>query len=131
MVQENVVPLDLLEDVCRVLRELQITTYERLELQVRAVRLVVQEHQPREIHRSFDFVNLPILQLKDSLQLRDNLCIGFALDLQSNRIALTPIVQLRANRLQQTSRFFFLKIKVRISGDAERAFGDDLVSAIQ
>ena len=60
----------------------------------------------------------------------DNLRSSLGFNLQADRISLSPIVQLGANRFQQIPGFFLLQIEVAVAGNSECSSGDDLISAI-
>ena len=102
----------------------------RLELQIRPVGLIVEMKESRQVDRAIGAINLPILHLEVAAQPLDHLGVGVGLDFQANGVALAPVVQFGAHRLEQIARLFFLQIEIAVAGDAERGFGDDLVAAI-
>ena len=69
-------------------------------------------------------------QLEDRLQPRHNVGARVGFDFQSHGVALAPVVQLRAHRLQHRARLFFLQIKIAVAGNAERAFAQNFIAAI-
>ncbi len=52
------------------------------------------------------------------------------LDFQPHCIALAPVVQLRAHRLQKRARFLFLKIEVAVARDPEGGLRENLVAPV-
>ena len=92
--------------------------------------LLVNIEQARKIHRPVDGKHLPGLQLKVGAQALDDFGIGVGLNLQPHRIALAPVMQLGADRLQQVARFFFRQIEIAVAGNAERRRRNDIVAVI-
>src|SRR5947209_3347893 len=115
MMQKDVALPKRRKNIWRRLRQAPLTSYEWLELEVRAIDVAVQMHEAREVHNAGRPEHLPVLQFEHRLQALNDLavCVGF--NLQSNRIAFAPVMQLRANRFKYAARLFFLKIEVAVA----------------
>src|ERR1035438_1531621 len=103
---------------------------ERRKLQVWPLHIAVKEHEPGQVYRAIAAEYLILVQLEVHTQTLHNFSVGAGLDLQPYGVALASIVQLNTDRLQQGSRFFFLKVEVGVAGDPECRMSKHFVAAI-
>jgi hypothetical protein len=130
MVQQNVAMAQLVEDAGRFPAQHERLGREGLELQVRPLDVAVEKHQPRQIDGAFSAKNLALVELEVHAQPLHNLGVGVAFDLQPHRVALAPVMQLHADRLQERPRFFLLEVEVRVARHAEGRRSQHRVAAV-
>ena len=130
MVQEHIALLQRAPDVPRSLGQRPLPRLKWFEFQIRAIHRAVQMHQTRQIHRPLGAIDLPVSQLEDPLQPRNYVGAHVGFDFQAHGVALAPVVQLRAHRLQHRARLFFLQIKIAVAGNAERTLAQNFIASI-
>jgi len=90
---------------------------ERLELEVRAVRLVGHAHQAHEVYRAVHAVEVPRLE-PELLQQKPDTRLAHALvHLQANRVAEVALRQLPLEREAQVLHLLLLDEQVRVASD--------------
>src|ERR1035441_9528581 len=85
MVQQNVAMADFFKDVARLSVQLQLTRLEGLELQIRALRLVVEMKESRQVDRPLGAIDLPVFQLEVAAPAVHHFRIGIGPDFQTDR----------------------------------------------
>jgi hypothetical protein len=61
------------------------------------VHVLIEEHQPREVHRAVAAQNLILVQLEVDSQPFHDFLVSAGLDLQPHSVALAAVVQFYAN----------------------------------
>src|SRR5271166_3865553 len=130
MMQQNVMPSQLLEKILGLDRKPQLARREGTILEIGALGLFVDVEQPRKVYRTVHRKNLPGIKLEHGAQAVDDLGIGVGLNFHANRVALATVVQFRAYGFEKISGLFLLQIKIAVAGDAEGSRGNDVVAVI-
>src|SRR5689334_10575688 len=128
MMQQDVVPAKLFEQIFRLTGQVQFSRYKWPEFQIGTLRLIVNASQSRKIHRPLGAEYLPFIESEVTAQSLDDLRAGFRFNFHSYSIAFAAIMQLSAHRFQQVSGFLFLQIQIAVARYTKCRSGEDLVS---
>src|SRR5581483_468068 len=74
--------------------------------------------------------DLPLVEFEDLAETLGDFGTGVGLDLETNCVTPTTVVEFGTDRLEQVARLFFLHVEVAVPSNAERSLGNDVVAAI-